>query len=111
MSRTTPPRLGRWEWPAALLWSLALLAGSEASLCATTRNFNDPGRIAAVHAAYNDRVRKAARGTDAVLIDLERHFAARPDAESLFTDGIHLSPKGHRAAAALIERALLSPPH
>ncbi|MEK9145825.1 MAG: SGNH/GDSL hydrolase family protein, partial [Elusimicrobiota bacterium] len=80
------------------------------SLCRTTRNFDDPARIAAVHAAYNERVRRASLQTGAVLVDLERHFAARPASEGFFTDGIHLTAKGHAAAAELIKRALLSQP-
>jgi lysophospholipase L1-like esterase len=76
------------------------------SLCTESHNFHDPARINEVHDAYNERVRRAARETGAPLVDLAAEFAGRKDKESLFTDGIHLSAKGHRFAAALLEPAV-----
>lgn len=71
-----------------------------------SRNFDDAARLPAVHEAYNERVRAVAAETGAALVDLAAAFARRGDADSLFTDGIHLSSKGHALAARLIVSAL-----
>lgn len=71
-------------------------------LCEQTRNFLEPGRINVVHDAYNERVRKVGRETNAAVVDL----AARLKDERFFTDGIHLSAEGHQKAAAALAQAL-----
>lgn len=76
------------------------------ALCRQTLNFSDPSRLPAVHAAYNSRVRRVAKDTGASLVDLEAAFARRRDQTDLYTDGIHLSAKGHSVAAALLREAL-----
>lgn len=75
-------------------------------LCEDTHNFYDPALIGSVHAAYNERVRRAAAETGSTLVDLERDFAAAKEPGALFTDGIHLSAAGHERAAARLAAAL-----
>lgn len=72
-----------------------------------SRNFDDAARLPAVHEAYNGAVRAVAAETGAALADLAREFAAEPP-ERLFSDGIHLSPEGHRLAARRIAGAVAS---
>jgi lysophospholipase L1-like esterase len=77
-------------------------------LCEQSKLFHDPGRIAEVHAAYNDAVRRVARQEGALISDLAREALYRPDAPRLFTaDGIHLSEDGLDWAAEEIGRVLL----
>lgn len=73
------------------------------ALCEQTRNFGDPERLSAVHADYNDVVRRVALEVGAPLADMAAAFSRMKDAEALFTDGIHLTAEGHRRAARLLE--------
>lgn len=72
-------------------------------LCEQTRNFLKPERISEVHDSYNDAVRRVAKETGAALADLAASLSGRPEN---FTDGIHLSPAGHAAAAEEISALL-----
>lgn len=76
------------------------------ALVEQSRNFDDPARLPATHEAYNAVVREVAAETGAGLVDLAEVFAREPEPAGQFTDGIHLSARGHAAAARLIAKAL-----
>lgn len=73
------------------------------ALVEESRNFDDAARLPATHEAYNAAVRDVAAETGADLVDLAADFAGAPE---LFTDGIHLSARGHERAASLIAKGL-----
>ncbi|MDX6769645.1 MAG: GDSL-type esterase/lipase family protein [Elusimicrobiota bacterium] len=75
-----------------------------------SRNFDDAERLPAVHESYNAVVRAVAARSGATLVDLAADFDGARDAAELFTDGIHLSPRGHERAARLIAAAALKKP-
>ncbi|MBI5208504.1 MAG: SGNH/GDSL hydrolase family protein [Elusimicrobia bacterium] len=120
-SERTPPRVSLDDYEANLraMVRAARAGGGEALLatapttlspkhpmtrilCEETRNFFDPGAINRVHDSYNDRVRAVARSEGACLADLARAFAGAPDPSGLFTDGFHLTARGHRLASELL---------
>lgn len=53
-------------------------------------------------AAYATESRRAARECGAALLDLEEEFRRRDRGRLMLSDGVHLSPAGHNAAARML---------
>jgi hypothetical protein len=74
----------------------------------------DLAELVPLHRRYVARVREVARARGAVLCDLAAHFDGIADvavpARWFLLDGIHLTERGEREAAAFLERCLTTHP-
>ena len=77
------------------------------------RHLRELGELIPLHAEYVDATRKIARETNTTLCDAASAFAALPLPHDHYfmKDGIHLTPDGDQAMAALLAHCIVSMPH
>jgi lysophospholipase L1-like esterase len=80
------------------------LFGAQPYLCSLTPSHRSPEHHADV-GEYDVLIRDVSRATATKLIDVRWHFLGR-EHEMLMTDGLHLSPEGHRLYAKTVLETL-----
>jgi lysophospholipase L1-like esterase len=88
------------------------VAGHEPEYLAK-RHLRSLAELVPLHTAYVDATREVARETGTPLCDAAAAFAAMPLAHDHYfmKDGIHLTPDGDQAMAAVLARCIVSLPH